>query len=186
MGASPFLSVDPAAPASGSSVHQLRFVWVRPCMKGCKALLCRILVSWLILTGFREVLLNEEKGMYERYAALFGLRNLGGDKAIFAIIEALGANSALLRHEVCYHVSDLSVRFFKHYVNWFLSKYFCDHHCIMRPPLSLSSTPSSQLDMIKKKKFSPKKSLHKRLIIDFNFGFVSCFAGCLRLGPTAK
>lgn len=28
IGASPFLSVDPAAPSSGSSVHQLRLVWV--------------------------------------------------------------------------------------------------------------------------------------------------------------
>lgn len=27
IGASPFLSVDPAAPTSGSSVHQLRLVW---------------------------------------------------------------------------------------------------------------------------------------------------------------
>ncbi|MEI4872894.1 HEAT repeat domain-containing protein, partial [Klebsiella pneumoniae] len=51
--------------------------------------------------------MNEEKGMYERYAALFGLRNLGGDKAIFAIIEALGANSALLRHEVAYVLGQL-------------------------------------------------------------------------------
>ncbi|KAM7497000.1 hypothetical protein LguiA_021414 [Lonicera macranthoides] len=67
---SPFLSVDPAAPASYSSVQQLR-----------------------------EVLLNEEKGMYERYGALFGLRNHGGDEAMSAIIECLHAQSALLRHE---------------------------------------------------------------------------------------
>ncbi|GMP90705.1 hypothetical protein CsSME_00041701 [Camellia sinensis var. sinensis] len=66
-----FLSVDPAAPASCSSVDQLR-----------------------------EILLDEEKSMYERYAALFALRNHGGDKAITAIIDSLGAKSALLRHEV--------------------------------------------------------------------------------------
>ncbi|KAF8392239.1 hypothetical protein HHK36_022581 [Tetracentron sinense] len=71
--ASPFLSVDPATPASSSfSVGQLR-----------------------------EVLLNEEKGMYERYAALFALRNQGGEGAVSAIIDSLGAKSALLRHEVC-------------------------------------------------------------------------------------
>ncbi|XP_059625990.1 deoxyhypusine hydroxylase isoform X2 [Cornus florida] len=76
--ASPFLSVDPAAPSSCSSVGQLR-----------------------------EVLLNEEKGMYERYAALFALRNHGGDEAILAIIDSLGANSALLRHEVAYVLGQL-------------------------------------------------------------------------------
>lgn len=50
---------------------------------------------------FREILLNEGKSMYERYAALFALRNLGRDEAVSAIVESLGANSALLRHEVC-------------------------------------------------------------------------------------
>ncbi|OVA02452.1 PBS lyase HEAT-like repeat [Macleaya cordata] len=74
--ASPFLSVDPAAPASfSSSVDQLR-----------------------------EVLLSEEKSMYERYAALFALRNHGGDGAVSAIIDSLGARSALLRHEVVAYV----------------------------------------------------------------------------------
>ncbi|KAK3031654.1 hypothetical protein RJ639_035022 [Escallonia herrerae] len=78
-GKSPFLSVDPAAPASSSaSVHQLR-----------------------------EVLLNEEMGMHDRYAALFGLRNHGGEEAISAIIESLGAGSALLRHEVAYVLGQL-------------------------------------------------------------------------------
>ncbi|KAL7200863.1 hypothetical protein ACSBR1_032731 [Camellia fascicularis] len=73
-----FLSVDPAAPASCSSVDQLR-----------------------------EILLDEEKSMYERYAALFALRNHGGDKAITAIIDSLGAKSALLRHEVAYVLGQL-------------------------------------------------------------------------------
>lgn len=38
--------------------------------------------------------------MYERYAALFALRNQGGDSAISAIIASLSARSALLKHEV--------------------------------------------------------------------------------------
>ncbi|XP_010038007.2 deoxyhypusine hydroxylase [Eucalyptus grandis] len=76
---SPFMSVDPAAPASScSSVDHLR-----------------------------EVLLDEERGMYDRYAALFALRNHGGDEAIKAIIDSLGANSALLRHEVAYVLGQL-------------------------------------------------------------------------------
>ncbi|KAK6164539.1 hypothetical protein DH2020_001403 [Rehmannia glutinosa] len=56
---------------------------------------------------FREILLNEEKSMYERYAALFALRNLGEEEAISAIVESLGANSALLRHEVAYVLGQL-------------------------------------------------------------------------------
>ncbi|KAL4558699.1 hypothetical protein LXL04_036900 [Taraxacum kok-saghyz] len=75
---SPFLSVDPAAPASCSSVQDLR-----------------------------ELILNEEKGMYERYGALFGLRNHGGDEAVAAIVASLNAKSALLRHEVAYVLGQL-------------------------------------------------------------------------------
>ncbi|CAA0818688.1 Deoxyhypusine hydroxylase [Striga hermonthica] len=75
---SPFLSVDPAAPANCSSIRELR-----------------------------EILLDEGKCMYERYAALFALRNLGQDEAVSAIVESLGANSALLRHEVAYVLGQL-------------------------------------------------------------------------------
>ncbi|KAK4281249.1 hypothetical protein QN277_012770 [Acacia crassicarpa] len=77
--ASPFKSVDPAAPAAScSSVDQLR-----------------------------KVLLDEEKGMYERYAALFALRNDGGIEAVAAIIDSLDSKSALLRHEVAYVLGQL-------------------------------------------------------------------------------
>uniref|UniRef100_A0A0E0FEJ0 Deoxyhypusine hydroxylase n=1 Tax=Oryza meridionalis TaxID=40149 RepID=A0A0E0FEJ0_9ORYZ len=76
---SPFLSVDPALPAKqGLSVEQLR-----------------------------ELLLNEQESMYERYAALFALRNDSGDAAVSAIIAALGIKSALLRHEVAYVLGQL-------------------------------------------------------------------------------
>ncbi|KAL6210666.1 hypothetical protein ACLB2K_015898 [Fragaria x ananassa] len=76
---SPFMSVDPAAPAtSGSSVNQLRVA-----------------------------LLDEKKSMYERYSALFALRNHGGDEAVTAIIDSLGSQSALLRHEVAYVLGQL-------------------------------------------------------------------------------
>ncbi|KAJ7977274.1 Deoxyhypusine hydroxylase [Quillaja saponaria] len=75
---SPFMSVDPAAPAPCSPLHQLR-----------------------------ELLLDEGKGMYERYAALFALRNDGGNEAVAAIIDSLGSKSALLRHEVAYVLGQL-------------------------------------------------------------------------------
>ncbi|CAJ2661010.1 unnamed protein product [Trifolium pratense] len=78
-GISPFKSVDPAAPATScSSVNQLR-----------------------------ELLLDEEKGMYEHYAALFALRNDGGNEAVAAIIDSLGSKSALLKHEVAYVLGQL-------------------------------------------------------------------------------
>ena len=38
--------------------------------------------------------------MYERYSALFALRNRRTPQAVEAIIAALGCSSALLRHEV--------------------------------------------------------------------------------------
>ncbi|GLT42327.1 hypothetical protein SLA2020_163310 [Shorea laevis] len=76
---SPFMSVDPATPASScSSADKLR-----------------------------EVLLDEERGMYERYTALFALRNQGGEEGISAIIDSLGAKSALLKHEVAYVLGQL-------------------------------------------------------------------------------
>lgn len=66
---SPFMFVDPAAPATScSSVDQLR-----------------------------ELLLDEEKGMYERYAALFTLRNDGGNKAIATIIDSLGSKKCFTK-----------------------------------------------------------------------------------------
>ncbi|KAF3619185.1 hypothetical protein FXO38_33043 [Capsicum annuum] len=70
---SPFPSVDSTAPASYSSAK-----------------------------NFRKVLLSEKNDMYERYAALFALRNNGEKEVIPAIIESLGSKSALLRHEVAY------------------------------------------------------------------------------------
>ncbi|KAI4364086.1 hypothetical protein MLD38_020223 [Melastoma candidum] len=76
---SPFMSVDPAAPASLS----------------------------LSISQLRDLLLDEKKAMYDRYAALFALRNDGGDDAVSAIIDSLGVNSALLRHEVAYVLGQL-------------------------------------------------------------------------------
>lgn len=78
---SPFLSIDPAAPNS-----------------------C---CSSLSVKELTETLLNEGKGMYERYGALFALRNNGGEEAVSGIIESLSANSALLKHEVAYVLGQL-------------------------------------------------------------------------------
>ncbi|KAH9303464.1 hypothetical protein KI387_015047, partial [Taxus chinensis] len=55
----------------------------------------------------RKSFWDEEKGMYERYASLFALRNRGGAEAVDAIVAALQAQSALLRHEVAYVLGQL-------------------------------------------------------------------------------
>lgn len=47
-------------------------------------------------------LLNSELPLFERYSALFGLREIGNSKAVNSIVKALTASSALLRHEVAY------------------------------------------------------------------------------------
>lgn len=61
--------------------------------------------------------------MYERYAALFALRNEGGDAAVDAIVSCLDANSALLKHEVWVHQSFEVSLLYK-----FLQQYFYKYY----------------------------------------------------------
>ncbi|XP_039021156.1 deoxyhypusine hydroxylase-like [Hibiscus syriacus] len=69
--------------------------------------LIHLLINFGISHYWWEVLLDEERGMYERYSALFALRNHGGEEAVSAIIDSLGAKSALLKHEVAYVLGQL-------------------------------------------------------------------------------
>eukprot|EP00850_Spirogloea_muscicola_P023393 SM000353S13169 [mRNA] locus=s353:71036:73341:- [translate_table: standard] len=79
---SPYLSVDPAPAAkAGSTTAELR-----------------------------KLLLDERADMFDRYAALFGLRNKGGPAEVGAIVEALACQSALLRHEIAYVLGQLQDR----------------------------------------------------------------------------
>ncbi|GLC34047.1 hypothetical protein PLESTB_000831600 [Pleodorina starrii] len=50
----------------------------------------------------RSMLLDEEKRMFDRYSALFALRNKGGKDAVAALGAVFAARSALLKHEVAY------------------------------------------------------------------------------------
>ncbi|KAM5238183.1 deoxyhypusine hydroxylase [Ctenodactylus gundi] len=74
----PYLSVDPAPPAEGDNVERLR-----------------------------EVLLDEAQPLFERYRAMFALRNLGSEAAVLALAEGLCCGSALFRHEVGYVLGQL-------------------------------------------------------------------------------
>lgn len=74
----PYLSVDPAPPAEARDVGQLR-----------------------------EALLDETLPLFDRYRAMFALRNAGGEEAALALAEGLRCGSALFRHEVGYVLGQL-------------------------------------------------------------------------------
>ncbi|XP_020020274.1 deoxyhypusine hydroxylase isoform X1 [Castor canadensis] len=74
----PYLSVDPAPAAEERDV-------------GC----------------LREVLLDEAQPLFDRYRAMFALRNAGGEEAALALAEGLRCGSALFRHEVGYVLGQL-------------------------------------------------------------------------------
>lgn len=69
----PYCSVDPAPPAVRRSVSELR-----------------------------SILLDEKLPLFERYRAMFALRNLGDEEAVLALGDGLQCSSALFRHEIGY------------------------------------------------------------------------------------
>lgn len=69
----PYCSVDPAPPAVRRGVKELR-----------------------------SVLLDETLPLFERYRAMFALRNLGNEEAVLALGDGLQCSSALFRHEIGY------------------------------------------------------------------------------------
>ncbi|KAM6107138.1 deoxyhypusine hydroxylase [Pterocles gutturalis] len=73
LGTSPYLSVDPAPPAEETDIVKLR-----------------------------ETLLDESRTLFDRYRAMFALRNLGGQAAVLALADGLRSGSALFRHEIGY------------------------------------------------------------------------------------
>lgn len=50
----------------------------------------------------KEILLDENERMFDRYSALFALRNKGGSESVEALGECFRCRSALLKHEVAY------------------------------------------------------------------------------------
>ncbi|XP_006904153.1 deoxyhypusine hydroxylase [Pteropus alecto] len=76
--AGPYLSVDPAPPAEERDVGRLR-----------------------------EALLDEALPLFDRYRAMFALRDAGGEEAALALAEGLRCGSALFRHEIGYVLGQL-------------------------------------------------------------------------------
>ncbi|KAL1924061.1 uncharacterized protein VTP21DRAFT_7096 [Calcarisporiella thermophila] len=50
----------------------------------------------------RDILLNSKLPLFERYRAMFALRNKGDEESVLALAEGFGDNSALFRHEIAY------------------------------------------------------------------------------------
>ncbi|XP_075706504.1 deoxyhypusine hydroxylase isoform X1 [Rhinoderma darwinii] len=69
----PFLSVDPAPPAEDRDIAALR-----------------------------GILLNDNLPLFERYRAMFALRNIGGEEAVLALTDGLQCGGSLFRHEIGY------------------------------------------------------------------------------------
>ncbi|KAJ3623928.1 hypothetical protein MTP99_017591 [Tenebrio molitor] len=70
---SPYNSVDPAPPATSTNVAELK-----------------------------STLLDENASLFERYRAMFSLRNLKSKEAVVALGAALKCGSALFRHEIAF------------------------------------------------------------------------------------
>nr|NVI76104.1 nero [Cucujiformia] len=84
----PYTSVDPAPPAQATDVKILR-----------------------------STLINEEMSLFERYRAMFALRNIGSKEAVEALGEALRYGSALFKHEIAFVLGQMqnehSVKYLK-------------------------------------------------------------------------
>ncbi|KZV95504.1 ARM repeat-containing protein [Exidia glandulosa HHB12029] len=56
----------------------------------------------------RDVLLDASKPLFERYRAMFALRNIGTDEAIDALADGFADDSALFKHEIAFVFGQLS------------------------------------------------------------------------------
>eukprot|EP00241_Pyramimonas_parkeae_P006566 CAMPEP_0114230268 /NCGR_PEP_ID=MMETSP0058-20121206/3374_1 /TAXON_ID=36894 /ORGANISM="Pyramimonas parkeae, CCMP726" /LENGTH=340 /DNA_ID=CAMNT_0001341447 /DNA_START=41 /DNA_END=1063 /DNA_ORIENTATION=- len=103
-------SIDDAQPA-GSTKERMAAAAAPECVKANSPYLsvdpAPALSSDVSTSELRAILLNEEEDMFQRYAALFALRNQGGKEAVDALTESLTSSSALLKHEVAYVLGQL-------------------------------------------------------------------------------
>lgn len=74
----PYASVDPSPPAESKSVDELKKIYLDP-----------------------------EQSLFDRYRAMFSLRNLRTEESVLAITEGLKDSSALFRHEVAFVLGQL-------------------------------------------------------------------------------
>lgn len=75
----PYASVDPAPPMQNTAIEELT-----------------------------ELLLNEKANLFERYRAMFTLRNMGNTESVLALCKGFNASSALFRHEIAFVLGQMS------------------------------------------------------------------------------
>jgi deoxyhypusine monooxygenase len=59
-------------------------------------------VEGLSTAELRDALLDVKKSLFERYRAMFALRNIGDREAVLALADGFADSSALFRHEIAY------------------------------------------------------------------------------------
>ncbi|XP_034937481.1 deoxyhypusine hydroxylase isoform X2 [Chelonus insularis] len=74
----PYASVDPAPPHVNDNVENLK-----------------------------KILLDENQSLFQRYRAMFSLRNLNTEQSVLTLAEGLKAKSALFRHEIAFVLGQL-------------------------------------------------------------------------------
>ncbi|XP_006826099.1 deoxyhypusine hydroxylase-like, partial [Saccoglossus kowalevskii] len=57
--------------------------------------------------SLKATLLNESLPLFDRYRAMFALRNKAGQKSVFALAEGMKASSKLLRHELAFTLGQM-------------------------------------------------------------------------------
>ena len=57
----------------------------------------------------RQMLLDEDVPLFDRYRAMFSLRNIGDDESILALAAGLQCSSALFRHEIAFVLGQVSI-----------------------------------------------------------------------------
>lgn len=65
-------------------------------------------VKDLSTAELRTLLLDSKKSLFERYRAMFALRNIGDREAVLALADGFADSSALFRHEIAYIFGQLS------------------------------------------------------------------------------
>lgn len=59
------------------------------------------------ITTLKKILMDESESLFNRYRAMFSLRNLRTEESILALCEGLKAQSALFRHEIAFVLGQL-------------------------------------------------------------------------------
>ncbi|CAF1651811.1 unnamed protein product [Rotaria magnacalcarata] len=81
----------------------------------------------------KKILLDENQSLFERYRALFALRNIASDEAVLAICEGFQASSALFRHEIAFVLGQLqsisSVPALRQQLSIVSENYMVRHEC---------------------------------------------------------